>query len=167
MAVPGLKVKKRLALDTNVLFDFAAKHDFALTLLEICQERNYSLQVPPTVVQELTHAALNQGNPLALTALSQLRGWGLEPFDLVSVGHGIAEQFVKRLHERILLPDSESNDGFVLAETSLGEIPVLVTSDRHLLDIDPEELRVCFEDSDLRPVHVVHPRRFLAAFGRR
>lgn len=41
MAAPGQK--KRLALDTNLLFDLAAGKDFAHTFREIYQERGYAL----------------------------------------------------------------------------------------------------------------------------
>ena len=51
------------------------------------------------------------------------------------------------------------DDGLILAEGSLAEIPLLVTSDKHLLDIDETALRLAFHDADLLPVSPVHPRR--------
>lgn len=52
----------------------------------------------------------------------------------------ITERFAERLFARRLLPPDEFNDGLILAETSAAEIPLLVTSDRHLLDMDEDAL---------------------------
>ena len=164
MAAPG--PKKRLALDTNLLFDLAAEKDFAHAFREMYQERGYSLAVPPTVIQELTYCALVKEcaeTPLALKALQQMRAWGLTPFDLKSVGHGITEQFSEKLMRLGLLPEGEFNDGLILAETALALIPVLVTSDADLLDIEEIPLRVQFESSDLAPVQICHPKLLLKA----
>jgi predicted nucleic acid-binding protein len=162
----ALAQKKRLALDTNLLFDLASEEDFAHTFREVYQERDYSLAVPPTVIQELTYCALVKQcaeTPLALKALQQMRAWGLTPFDLKSVGHGITEQFSKRLLRLGLLPEGEFNDGLILAETALAGIPVLVTSDADLLEIEDVPLRVHFESADLPPVQICHPKLLLKA----
>jgi len=60
-----------------------------------------------------------------------------------------------------LIPEDEFNDGLILAETSLAAIPLLVTSDRHLLDIDEDALLLAFNEADLPPVHPAHPKRLL------
>lgn len=62
-----------------------------------------------------------------------------------------------------LIPDEEWDDGLILAETSLGNIPLLVSSDKHLLDIDEDALLLAFNEADLLPVHPVHPKRLLKA----
>jgi predicted nucleic acid-binding protein len=160
--------KKPLAVDSNLLFDLAEKKDFALTFLEVAKEKNYTLHLPPTVVQELTFAAFQKfgaEQKLALAALKNLRGWGIIPFDLAAVGHGITEQFARRLHELRLLPETELNDGLILAETGLAGIPLLASSDKHLLDIEADELaRVCRE-RHIAEVNVVHPKKLLKAWG--
>lgn len=160
--------KKLLAADSNLLFDLAEKKDFALTFLEVANERGFTVQLPPTVVQELTFAALHKCGEeakLALAALRNLRGWGIVPFDLVAVSHGITEQFACRLHELRLLPEAELNDGLILAETGLAGIPLLVSSDKHLLHIEPDELaRVCHE-RHIAEVRVVYPRKLRKAWG--
>lgn len=168
MAAPGQN--KQLALDTNLLFDLAAEKDFAHTFREVYQERGYSLVVPPTVIQELAHCALVKQcaeTPLALKALQQMRAWGLTPFDLKSVGHGITEQFSEKLMRLGLLPEGEFNDGLILAETALAGIPALVTSDADLLDIEEVPLRVQFEAADLLPVQICHPKPLLKAMAAR
>ncbi len=161
-------LKKLLAADSNLLFDLAEKKDFALTFLEVASEKGFHLQLPPTVVQELAFAALHKSGEearLAVIALQNMRGWRIVPFDLVAVGHGITEQFARRLHELKLLPEAELNDGLMLAETGLAGIPLLVSSDKHLLDIEPDELiRVCCE-RHISEVSVAHPRKLLNAWG--
>ena len=92
-----------------------------------------------------------------------MRGWKLGSYDLIPVGHGITEQFTKKLTERGLPPEAEINDGLILAEASLSACSALVTSDRHLLNIEPEHLFTVFQDSDLQPVTVAHPRNLLRA----
>src|SRR5690242_12427468 len=113
--------RKRLSLDTNLLLDLADEEDFAHTFQEEFLEKGYLLLVPPTVVQELTHAALNKTGEeqrSANRALSSMRTWGLRPFEVAPVAHGIAEQFANRLIDRGLLPAEEIHDGEILAETS-------------------------------------------------
>jgi hypothetical protein len=56
------------------------------------------------------------------------------------------------------LPANEINDGMILAETALADIPVLVTRDRHLLNIEEVDLLVCLQAADLPPVKPAHPR---------
>ena len=158
--------KKSLALDTNLLLDLAAAADFAHTFREVFLEKGYFLLAPPTAVGELTHAAINkigEDQRDAHRALSCLRTWGIRPFDIAPVSHGIAERFAWRLIERGLLPEEESNDGEILAEASLANIPVLVTSDHHLLDMDEAGLLTVFNDSDLPLVRPMHPRDLLRA----
>ena len=162
----ALETRKRLALDTNIPLDLAAEEDFAHAFIEVFRERGYALSVPPTVVQELTLLAFGNSGPKqekALKALQQLRQWGIEPYDLKSVGHGITEQFARRLIQKRLLPEEEFNDGLILAETALAHIPILATSDKHLLDIEESELKLSFDERDLSHVAPLHPKRLLRA----
>jgi len=66
-----------------------------------------------------------------------------------------------------LLPEGEFNDGLILAESALAGIPVLVTSDADLLDIEEIPLRVQFEEADLPPVRICHPKLLLKAVARK
>lgn len=164
MAAPA--ASKQLALDTNVLFDLAAGEDFAHDFIEAFRGKEYLLKVPPTVVQELANFAFNTKGikqQRAMKALQQLRQWGIEPYDLKSVGHGITEQFARRLIHKRLLPDEELNDGLILAETALAHIPILVTSDKHLLNIEKEELDEIFDERHLTPVSPAHPKGLFKA----
>ena len=70
---------------------------------------------------------------------------------------------MRGLFQQHLLPEDEFNDGLILAETSLAGIPMLVTSDKHLLDIDEDALRLAFNEADLLPVSPLHPKNLLRA----
>jgi predicted nucleic acid-binding protein len=158
--------KKALALDTNVLLDLAGKKDFAHDFKHEFLGRGYSLLIPPTVVAELAFFASFGSAPqqgLADTALGKLRDWKCQPFTLSSTELVIAVQFAARLINASLIPETEQNDGKILAQSSLAKIPLLVTSDKHLVDVDENALLLAFNDADLLPVHSAHPKRLLKA----
>ncbi len=162
------ETRKQLALDTNVPLDLAAEEDFAHAFVEVFREKGYALKVPPTVVQELSILAFKSSGAKqkrALRALQNLRKWGIEPYDLKSVGHGITEQFARRLIQKRLLPDDEFNDGLILAETALAHIPILATSDKHLLNIEASDLKLTFDERDLFHVTPLHPKLLLRAIN--
>jgi hypothetical protein len=162
MAVPT--PSKRLAFDANILIDIALGVDAILTLHEVLSERKTAIEISPTVVQEMSHLLDDPNRDLskaALTALQSLRTWGVKPFDLVAVGHGITEQFSRELIERKLLPREEFHDGCILAEVSLAKIPLLITSDNHLLSIEQTDLNAAFCSKDLDIVTVMSPRQIL------
>ncbi|HZL78341.1 MAG TPA: PIN domain-containing protein [Candidatus Limnocylindrales bacterium] len=159
--------KKQLSLDTNFVFDLAGDKDFAHEFREIFQSKGYALVLPPTAAHELhlifTHGDSAAERELARTALTHLLQWGIRPFDQDSTAEAICGQFVRGLLQQRLLPDDEFNDGLILAETSLANIPLLVTSDKHLLDMDEDALLLAFNEADLVPVHPVHPKNLLRA----
>ncbi len=159
--------RKQLALDTNILFDLAAGVDVAHDFREIFKRAGYVFRIGPTVVQELAYCSDTHKDPnqrrLAERALRNALSWEITPFNLQAVGHGLTEEFAKRLIQKRLLPDTEYNDGLILAETSLMEIPILVTSDKHLLDIDETTLGLVFDECDLFHVRSCHPKLLLRA----
>ena len=158
--------KKSLALDTNLLLDLAGEEDFAHAFKEEFSRRDYSLFVPPTVVAELAFFAALKDAPqqeIAATALQKIGVWKCQPFTLSSTQLAIALRFAERLMDASLIPETEQNDGKILAQTSLAGIPLLVTSDKHLLNIDEDALLLAFNEADLAPVHPAHPRRLLRA----
>ena len=158
--------KKSLALDTNLLLDLAGEKDFAHEFREAFSGRGYSLLVPPTVVAELAFLAALKDTPqfdLANLALKKMTGWKCLPFILSSTELAIALRFAARLTDSSLLPETELNDGKILAQTSLAKIPLLVTSDKHLSDLDEDALLLAFNDADLQAVHASHPKRLLKA----
>lgn len=148
---------KRLSLDTNVLLDLAKGRDFAHDFREQFQKRGFALLLTPTVLIEVEFL-LTFGNKaeqaLAQEAYDQVEKWRFTAFDLPEVQLTIAEKFSRQLQHHGLLPAEEFHDGVILAETSLGAIPLLVTSDKHLLDIN---------EADLLPVRPAHPKRLVKA----
>jgi predicted nucleic acid-binding protein len=161
-----VKLQKCFALDANILFDLAEDQDYAHTLREVLQERGAVLQVPPTVIQELVFAAQalrGKHDQIAFRALGSMRDWNLVPIELAPVQHGIAREFVRRLIRRGYLPQTEENDGLILAETSLAQTPVLLTRDQHLLDIPAGALMAEINESHLCQLQIMHPKLLLRA----
>jgi predicted nucleic acid-binding protein len=150
-------INRKWALDTNVLIDLADEIDSAHTFREIAIERGYSLFAPLQVILEIAHLAKGEKHPSALRALRSLRAWKIDPFDPPSHARHIATEFSRELQWRQMIATGEFNDGVILAESSLCGAALLVTSDKHLLDIDPTQLRLLFEEKDLAPVIVVSP----------
>ena len=158
--------KKRLALDTNLLLDLAKDLDFAHDFRSVFQEANYSLLAGPTVFRELAFAGLYEREPektLATKAIASAAKWGVLAFNLTRLDQTIAERFAQRLLETGLLPEEECNDALILAETALENIPLLVTSDKHLLDMDEDALALAFSSADLPAARPVHPKALLRA----
>lgn len=160
MAAP-VPQRPRFALDTNVLIDLGEGLPFAQRFL--ATYRNAGLAVPPTVIQELVHIATtnHKAQQHAHTALTNMRRWGILPFDLISVGHGITEVNAQKLMASGVLPDGEFNDGLIVVETALAGVSNLVTSDIHLLGINPAALAQKLNDFDLPPVNIFHPMHIL------
>lgn len=158
---------KHLALDTNVLMDLAEGADFAHDFREAFQARGYSLLVPPTAVLELDllqiHGDARQRKAAPVALGSMVGDWRLRPFEISSVAESVCEHFANLLIAQRLLPASELSDGLILAETAWKRIPGLVTSDKHLLNIDEMALRLVFDGADLDFVYVTGPRRLLRA----
>ena len=158
--------RKSLALDTNLLLDLAEEKDFAHDFREEFAAHGYSFLAPPTVLAEL-EALSNSGHApqcdFANLALEKLRDWKCAPFALSATKLAIAHRFAERLLDLRLIPEAERNDGKILAQTSLMQILMIVTSDAHLLNIDEDALLLALNEADLSPVHPVHPKRLLKA----
>ena len=89
---------KRLALDTNVLLDRANGEFFAKDFCETFQRRNYSLEIPPTVIAELAYFR-RRGNAAeqkaAEIALFSMIDWGLTPIVLRDVEKSYKKNFIE------------------------------------------------------------------------
>ena len=153
---------KRLSLDTNVLLNLAAGYQFAVDFKEEFQRRKYALQVVPGVMAELSALAL-KGNDeqrnRASIALDHLLGWDITPIILTDVEKTYRKNFMSIVAERRILPANEVNDARILADTGIAQVPLLVTSDTHILDADPLALSLAFEDAGLCAVKAAHPSR--------
>src|SRR5207253_5755602 len=136
-------------------FDLARKKEFALEFRETFLEKQYGLLLPPAVAYEL-HIIYARSHSLeerewAGLARRNLKLCSIQPFDLDSSSEAIADRFARNLLHQGLIPEDELDDGLILAQTSLAQIPLLVTSDKHLLDIDEEALLLAFNEADLFP----------------
>jgi hypothetical protein len=76
-------------------------------------------------------------------------------------GHGITGINTQKLISSGLLPEEEIHDGQIIIETALHCIPILITSDQHLLKINPADLANKLEEFDLKPVSIFHPADML------
>ncbi len=159
---------KSASLDVNVLYDLASEEKFANAFLNELRFHGWICRVSPTAIQEMFFHHKRKTPPqfaLAEKTLRNLQAWKIGPFDLVPVGHGITEQFVRKLIYKGFLPEDEENDGYILAETALVDIPVLITSDSHLLNIPRKSLSAELDASDLPDVQVFRPDQFLKVIG--
>lgn len=124
----------------------------------------------PTVIQELAHLADAPDEPpdvrrAARRALSSLlHEWRFRPVNCVPVGHGIVEETARKVLGSGLLPVEEFNDALILAEAALVGAWILLTSDRHLLDIDPGRLKEVLEACDVAVPLIASPRRIVRHF---
>ena len=157
---------RRLSLDTNVLFDLADEKDFAHDFRETYQRKGYALVICPTVVAELyflrEHGDAEEQR-LASLSLCQIASWDIQVFPLTGVQLDIAWRFAAAVIASRLLPETEINDSRILAETSVAAIPLLVSSDRHLLDVEPDVLQAACAEADLPLSFISSPRRLLRA----
>ncbi len=160
---------KRCALDVNVLLDLAEQKKFALDFLDVIREKYCPLFVSPTAFIELQLLA-ESGRPeprkFANVAIDSFLKWGIFLFDIEPVKHGCAKIFTDRLVRKGYLPDEEFNDGLILGEVACFEIPILVTSDHHLLDISRPHLVEELKASDFFPTAVFSPQKIVSTAKR-
>jgi len=132
-----IRPRKQLALDTNLLLDLAAEVDFAHDFKEVFQNRGYGFIATPTVLGELHEQSVNAPTSRkradAHAALTRLLLWDIAPLHFSAVEMGIAERLAERFLNLKLVPEEERNDALILAEAALAKVPLLVTSDKHLL----------------------------------
>ena len=107
------------------------------------------------------------GTDVCLEALANMRRWNITPFELIAVGHGITEVNAQKLMDSGLLADGEFNDGLIVVETALASIPTLITSDKHLLTINPPQLVQKLNEFHLAPVSIyASSAKFMGKFFR-
>ena len=160
-----------VALDTNFLLDLTVPTERAQDLVDLLRRRVKKVHflVPPTVLTELAHLAEKgetaSARTMAIRALqSMVPRWKFHPLDFVPVGHGIIEQVARRLRGPRMIPLGEINDSLILAEAALANCTLLVTSDRHLLEADPDLLRRELVASDVEPIAIYAPQELLSKF---
>ena len=151
--------KKQCSLDVNVLLDLAEGKPFARNFFGVVRDCFCPLFLSPTAFIELELLAEGHepGTPFAKKAIPMLQKWGVTLFNIKPIQHGYAAEFSRELIRSGFLPDGEFNDGLILAETACMEIPILVTSDDHLLGIEPKALLEKFKERSLHPALPIAP----------
>lgn len=165
------KTPSSVALDSNVLLDLAAKEEFALAGLEVLKEQDAELFIPPTVFIELEfeirHGQSPQKVARATRAMENIPAWRMKVMRLDPHKMGIAHEFSKAIRTAQLLPHEECNDGDILGEATQQPVEFLLTSDKHLLRIDRDQLHALYRAKDLPKVEIVSPWRFFTAMNKR
>jgi predicted nucleic acid-binding protein len=162
-----------VAVDTNVPLDLAQGVGDVADALAVIHERiaGARLIAPPTVVLELAYlcefADEADVRATAQTALRSLASkWKIQPVNLVPVGHGIVDAIAEKIRAQELLPDEETHDALILAESAVLECPMLLTSDAHLREIDHERLALLLNASHVASPIIATPREIVRKFFR-
>ena len=128
---------------------------------EVLREKGWTVLLPPTAVTELrllTRSDDVATRELALLAIAELDRWDIQAYPLTDLQETLAESFSGRLIAAGLLPTEEWSDGVILGEASAAGLPLLVTSDRHLVHIEVEALKLTFAEADLDFTLPIRPR---------
>lgn len=167
-----MSAPQRLAVDTNVLIDLADEQETVVDCLETCRARLNvkAVVVVPTVLHELAFIAESGDKSVAKSAMRALQSliepWGFSPMNCIPVGHGIVEETARKILKAGLLPEEERNDAFVLAEAGLVEASILITADRHLREVEHEQLKLLLDRCDISTPLIVSPWRIVNGFLR-
>ena len=162
-----------VAVDTNVPLDLAHEVGDVADALGVIRERitGARLIAPPTVALELAYlsefADEGEVRSAAQTALRSLVSkWGIQPVNLVPVGHGIVDAIAAKIRAQGLLPDEETHDALILAESAVLECSMLLTSDAHLREIDHDRLALLLNASHVASPIIATPREIVRKFFR-
>ena len=161
-----------IAADTNVLMDLADEVEPVWDAVEVLRRRvrGARLVVLPTVIQELRFIARDGETEddvqLAFKALQHLTRWGFEPVNFLPVEFGITEQVAARLRRNSLLPETEVNDSFILAEAALLGCGLFVSSDSHFIALDFQHLTLELKASDVSVPAIASPQDIVHKFYR-
>jgi len=159
-----------VAVDTNFLINYAAKDETILDCLGTINKRlpNPKIIVLPTVILELNDISEsddNEGKDYAREALEKmLDPWKFQPVNCVPVGHGIVEQIGCKLRNKGILPEWEVHDGFIVAEAALYGATLLISSDRHIKDINQQMLKLELKDCDVECPLIASPWKIVNQF---
>jgi hypothetical protein len=145
-----------IAVDTNVLIDLAEGNEIVVDCFSTIRRKFPSapIIIPPTVIVELADIASDwdtkSEKESALVALQNIRSeWGFHPMNCVPVGHGIVEETARKIRAAGLIPEEEIHDSFIVAESALANVTLLLSSDGHMKDINQSLLRKVLEGCDV------------------
>lgn len=158
----------RVSVDVNFLVDCADGQETALRAWEMISERllNPQLFIMPTAVQEIAFKATADESLTTRQRFYSAASWaakfGFVPINLIPVGHGIVEQCARLLREK-LMPQREVNDSLILAESSLAQCHLLISSDAHLVELKHSDLRTILDGFGTTPI-IASPRKIVTLF---
>ncbi len=149
-----MKTEAKLSLDTNILYHLAnlPTPPPPSSFLPLAKVAGFALLATPTVMAELAYNA-RHGASLAGKALAMMEDWCIRELpELSDLEDQKVEAFSRALRKLGYIPDSERNDGRIIAETAVAGIPVLVSADAHLADIPRNVLVFKLHEFGLPPV---------------
>lgn len=161
----------RLAVDTNVILDWAAEMDDVLDALSLIQQRlpDSSHIIPPTVLDELAYLE-EESSEIETRHLAQkgLQKIIADPIFIpvldLPLTNILAAPIAIEIRSRKLLPPTEVNDSLILAETAILDCSVLLTSDNHLRSIDHLHLTWLLNRYDLKTPVIATPLEIVRKF---
>jgi rRNA-processing protein FCF1 len=160
-----------IALDTNVLLDLAKGDNTVIDCVETIRSRlkQCAFIVLPTVIQELVDISDGGGDEgkLATKAILNVLPWGFQPMHCVPVGNGIVEEIGRKLRRAGLIPAEEIHDSCIVAEAALADATILISSDRHVRDLDATQLKIELDRCDVGCPLIASPRKIVTDFFQR
>ncbi|MCX6902506.1 MAG: type II toxin-antitoxin system VapC family toxin [Verrucomicrobia bacterium] len=162
-----------IAADTNVLLDYARADETVVDCFDTLSRRlpGAVVIVLPTVIHELADLAddgetedIRRASRLALRNI--LHPWGFQPVNYVPVGHGIVEQIASAIRQKGLMPGTEVNDSYVIAEAALIGASILLSADAHLKDLPYAALKLVLDAADVRAPLIASPWKIVHQFFR-
>ena len=160
-----------IAVDTNVLIDLADGDEIVIDCFSTIRRKfpNAPIIVPPTVIAELADIATDGDSESekesALSALRKIRGeWGFNPINCVPVGHGIVEETARKIRAAGLIPNEEIHDSFIIAESALANVTLLLSSDGHMKDINQPALGELLDRCDVGKLIIFSPAKIVKDF---
>ena len=162
-----------VGVDTNVALDFAKGIDDVCDAIATIRARlpKAELLLPPTVVEELAHAAeasaFSDVRVVAIRLLRQHRVMGFRLVNFVPLGFELVGRIAERLRQCKLLPEEEVHDSMVLAEAAALGCALLTSSDGHLCGVDAVKLARELAKFDLVAPVIATPLEIVKKFYRR
>lgn len=163
-----------IAVDTNVLIDFADDNEMVVDCFATIKKRipEFQIIILPTVIEELVdlvdHPESSDQKELAEKVLLNLRvPWKFFPINFLPVENGIIAETARKIREQGLIPEIERHDSFIVAEASLRNASLLLSSDSHIKDIDARALKLLLDSCDIGCPLLASPRRIVTDFFQR
>ena len=164
--------QKPVTVDTNVLIDLADRNTEVEAALKAIRKRlkGTPVVITPTVVQELAWLVENgddeETRRLAYIATHDLRSrWQIYPINCEPEWHGVIGLAAQELRERGLLPVEEESDALIIAESSLADCVLLMSSDGHMWECDVNAVNAVLVGRHLNSIAIIPPWQIAKNYG--